>query len=102
MRNSRSGLWLFASMVATVGVAHGNDASSPDPFGPVIPPVPCPIRATAHGWIRGTVTSLDQPTRECTAIAGAAAPDGCVIGAFDPWCNGTSQNVTVSIDGAPQ
>jgi hypothetical protein len=89
-------------MVASFGVAHGNDASSPDPFGPVIPPAPCPTRAAARGWIRGTVTSLDQPTSGCTPVAGITAPAGCVIGAFDPSCNRTSQNVTVSIDGAPQ
>jgi hypothetical protein len=87
-------------MVASFGVAHGNDASSPDPFGPVIPPAPCPTRAAARGWIRGTVTSLDQPTRGCTPLAGVTAPDGCVIGAFDPGCNRKSQNDPISIDGA--
>lgn len=95
-------LWLVAGVVATIGVAHGEDASSPRPFGPVIPPVPCPTTAAARGWIRGTVTSLEQATLGCTPIAGVAAPAGCVIGSFDPWCDRKPQNVTLSIDGALQ
>ena len=83
-------LWLLAGMVASIGVAHGD------------PVVPCPARSAARGWIRGTVTSIEQATLACTPIAGITAPDGCVVGAIDPWCGRKPQNVTVSIDGAPQ
>jgi MYXO-CTERM domain-containing protein len=84
---------LLASVVAS-GVAHGNTA----PY----PVVPCPSRTGAVGWIRGTVTSFDGATIACTPVDGVAAPEGCIVGALDPWCDEKPRNVTVSIDGAPQ
>jgi MYXO-CTERM domain-containing protein len=86
-------LWLLAGVIATVGVAHGDSF----PPYPSPPPVPCPTRSAARGWIRGTVTSLEQATFGCEALG--AASDGCVVGALDPWCGGKPHKVVVSLAG---
>lgn len=88
--------WLLAGVIATVGVAHGDSF----PPYPSPPPVPRPGPSAARGWIRGTVTWLEQATLECRSLG--AAVEGCVVGAQDPWCKHGPQNVTVTIDGAPQ
>ena len=76
--------------VASFGVAHAS------------PVVPCPGRAAARGWIRGTVTSLEPASFTCTPVPGVTTDAGCVAGAIDPWCGGTPRNITISIDGVPQ
>ena len=85
-------LWLLAGLVATVGVAHANDA--------------CPHRAAARGWIRGTVTSLEPATFACQPMQGVATDPqsrgGCVVGAIDPWCDHKPRNVTVAVGGSSQ
>ena len=88
-------LWLCGALASlgVLGSAYGD-------------PVPCPHRAAARGWIRGTVTSLEPATFACRPTPGVATDPqsrgGCVVGAIDPWCDHKPHNVTVSLDGSPR